>query len=67
MIADAKHPIWSLIRLAIVMVSLTIILYLCASQFDQTEIQTLVWAFIAIAGGEGLSQLLGRLTTKPKD
>lgn len=52
---EGTHPIWSIIRLTVIMLSLTGILYLTAQSFDATEIKTLIASFVAIAGAEGLS------------
>lgn len=37
----ASHPIWSLLRLIVLMVALCVILWANASDFDATEIKTL--------------------------
>lgn len=50
-----SHPIWNLIRLSVVMIALTAILWFTASKFDQTEIQTIITMFIAAAGVEGVT------------
>ena len=55
---DASHPIWSLARLVVLMVTLTVTLMLTASQFDGTEIRTIVVTFVAGAGVEGVGQFL---------
>lgn len=48
-----SHPIWGLLRLAILMLVLTAILYFNASDFDATEIKTLTQYFLAAASLEG--------------
>ena len=50
------HPVWQLIRLAILMLTLSFVLWLNASNFDETEIKTIIWVFMAAAGVEGLSR-----------
>jgi len=50
---DAAHPIWSLIRLFLLMSTLCVVLYLEASHFDVTELRSIVWVFIGAAGIEG--------------
>lgn len=47
------HPIWSILRLTILMIVLTLILYFNASDFDATEIKTLTQYFLAAASLEG--------------
>ena len=55
-----EHPLWRLLRLVVLMVSLYMILKLTASSFDHTEIRTLVWAFVTAAGLEGVSEWFSR-------
>lgn len=50
---SASHPIWSIVRLAVLMGALIVVLYLTATKFDQTEIKTIIYTFFAAAGGEG--------------
>lgn len=52
------HPVWPLLRLLILMVSLYLILRQTASNFDVTEIITICGMFLAAAGGEALPPLL---------
>lgn len=60
-IAEANHPVWNLLRLIVMMVALTAILYMTASKFDQTEIKTIVLAFIAGGMGVGLESAVRAL------
>lgn len=57
-IHDPKHPLWSLCRLAILMVSLVLVLWMNASHFDVTEIRTIITMFIVAASAEGATSLL---------
>ena len=52
-IPPSEHVIWSLLRVAILMAALTAILFLTASNFDATEIRTIVLTFLFAAGTEG--------------
>ncbi len=54
--SDPTHPLWSLLRLLIIMTALTVILVLVAEKFDKTEIQTLIGMFMVAAGIEGYTQ-----------
>ena len=47
---NMPHPIWSLLRLVILMLSLCIILYINAIHFDETELRSIVLLFIVAAG-----------------
>lgn len=55
-----NHPIWSLIRLTILMTALCIILYINATRFDETELRSILWMFLAVAGLEGFGHLLSK-------
>lgn len=57
---DAKHPIWAIIRLAILMVSMVIALWLNATHFDKTEMRSIITVFLAAAGAEGVGQFFTR-------
>ena len=57
-LTDTSHPLWSFLRLLVLMVSLTVVLYVNASNFDATEIRTLVTMFLLAASAEGGLQLL---------
>lgn len=55
---DRDSPIWSIAYVAIVMASLTAILYANASHFDETELQALFTFFGALLGAEVLRRQL---------
>jgi hypothetical protein len=57
-LSEPTHPLWSLIRLSILMLSLVFVLWMNASSFDKTEIQTIVTMFMVAAGVEGASQFV---------
>jgi hypothetical protein len=57
---DAKHPIWSLIRLTIIMVTMCFVLWMNATKFDETEIRSIVTVFFVAAGVEGIGNYLQR-------
>lgn len=58
---DPKHPIYPLLRFTVALVSLTVILAVSASNFDITEIRTIIAMFIVLAGGEGLIGFFQRM------
>jgi len=49
----ADHPIWSILRLVVLLVSMFGVLYINASNFDRTEIVSIVQLFIMAVGIEG--------------
>lgn len=57
---DAKHPIWAIIRLVVYMTALFGILYITASDFDDTETRTIIVMFLVVSAGEGAHQFLSR-------
>lgn len=56
-----NHPIWSLIRLFILMVTLFGVLWVYSSKFDETEIRSITWIFLGASVVEGGTQYLSRL------
>lgn len=64
---DPKHPLWSILRLFILMTSLTLILYMNAQHFDETELRSITWVFVIAAGAEGGMQFATRFTNKPPE
>ena len=63
---DANHPLWPIVRLAVMMAALTGVLYVTAAKFDETELKTIVYVFLFAAGVEGVPQVLGRLRQPPR-
>lgn len=49
---DPLHPIWSLIRLSLVLLFLWGVLYFNASTFDETELKVLLYTGAALVLGE---------------
>ncbi len=52
--SDPNHPIWPIVRLTILMTALTITLWLTASNFDYTEIRTIIITFLFAGTSEGV-------------
>lgn len=57
-LADPGHPLWSIIRLTVLMIALVSVLYLNASQFDDTELRTIITMFMVAGGAEGITQIV---------
>lgn len=57
---NPNHPIWGIIRLAVLMVSLVIVLWMNATNFDETELRSIVIVFLVAAGSEGAVKLFQR-------
>ena len=55
---DPHHPAWSLIRLGMLLIAMTTVLWLTASNFDYTEIRAIIATFLAAASGEGIVRAL---------
>lgn len=47
---DPRHPIWAILRTAVMLLGLTALLYLNANNFDETELRV-IGGYIAIALG----------------
>lgn len=62
--SNPAHPIWSILRLTILMGVLSLILYVNASDFDATEIKTLTQYFLAAASLEGGVAVVKSLVSK---
>ena len=52
----AKHPIWSILRIAVTLGGLALILYATASTPDWTELRTWLMALLPIGAGELMSR-----------
>ena len=52
---DPAHPVWSLARMTISLIALSVILALTANVFDETEIITIIGMFMVLGGVEGTS------------
>ena len=52
---DPSHPVWSLARMTISLIALSVILVLTANVFDETEIITIIGMFMVLGGVEGPS------------
>lgn len=63
---EGSHPIWSIIRLIVLMGALTLVLWITATKFDQTEIKTIVYTFLAAGAGEGAITMIKGAIGKPK-
>lgn len=54
---EANHPVWSIIRLVVILASMTWILWMNADHFDDTEIKTILTMFFALVGVEGITKV----------
>ena len=59
---DPKHPIWAIIRTAIMLFALVVVLWLNASHFDDTEISTIVAMFLPAIGAETATKMRAKST-----
>jgi hypothetical protein len=57
---DPGHPVWNILRLFVVFVGLTALMYLNSSSFDETEIKTVVELVGLVAGFEYLRHKVGK-------
>lgn len=57
---NARHPVWKLARLAIILTALTVVLWINANKFDVTELRTIITMFVVLAGGDVATSLIQR-------
>ena len=53
-INDSAHPIWPVIRLALLCLVITPVLWFNATAFDETELRAILQTLGLVAAGEGL-------------
>jgi len=56
--SSPSHPIWSPLRLTILMIALVVTLWINATEFDATEIKTIITLFVVAASAEGATQFV---------
>ncbi len=61
------HPIWRIINLAVVFLGVTMILYVNASNFDETEWTAIIGLISLMGGYEGLKHFVAIPKSKSKD
>jgi len=64
---NGKHPVWGIIRLAVIFVGLTLFLWLNSTSFDKTEITTILELLLVVGGfeaGRSMIQANGRKKKK---
>lgn len=64
---DPNHPIWALIRQALLTLGLTAALYLTANHFDSTELKTIITMVLIGGSVEGVSTFVSKYTKKGGD
>lgn len=57
---DPKHPIWAIVRTTIMLIALVVVLWVNASNFDATEIRTIIAMFLAAIGAETATKFLAK-------
>ena len=57
---DSSHPIWAIIRTAVLLLALVVVLWLNATNFDDTEIRTIIAMFLAAIGAETATKILSK-------
>lgn len=55
---NPDHPIWDILHLTVVLGTLTLVLYMNAEHFDDTEIRTILTMFFALLGYKGISEFV---------
>lgn len=65
LLLPSSHPAWGLSRLAVLLITLTGILYLSANSFDKTELYTIIVVMAGAAVAEGASSALSKSPDYP--
>jgi len=65
LLLPSNHPVWGLSRLAVLLITLTGILYLSANSFDKTELYTIIVVMTGAAAAEGASSALSKSPDYP--
>ena len=63
----ANHPVWGFARLVVVMLTLSITLFLTATNFDKTEVQAIIILFLVAAGVESTTGIVRKFQNKAGD
>jgi uncharacterized membrane protein HdeD (DUF308 family) len=58
---EARHPFWGIARLAILLLTLFVLLYMLVDNFDSTEERLLTGMFLALGGNESWTAVLKRM------
>jgi len=58
------HPLWNIIRLVVVFIGLTLMLFLNADKFDQGELATIIEMLGLVAGFEYVRHKIGKTVSK---
>lgn len=61
------HPVWNLLRLVVIMTTLYAVLKMNASNFDFTEIKSVIMMFFAMLGAEGITALIPKKHLRNND
>lgn len=56
---DPKHPIWGIVRLAVIGVILTVVLAVNAKNFDASELKVIAEVMAALGVVKGIETKLG--------
>jgi hypothetical protein len=62
---NGSHPLWSIIRMAVFFVGLTLFLYLNATNFDRGEVTTILELLLLAGGFEAIRHKVQKNGKKP--
>lgn len=57
---NENHPVWNILRIAVIMAGVIVFSWLNASKFDVTEWTTIVEVLLLIGGFEGAKKFLAK-------
>ena len=63
----ANHPVWGFARLVMVMITLSATLFMTATHFDKTEVQSIILLFLVAAGVESATGIVRSIQKKQEN
>lgn len=64
---NGGHPLWGIIRLAVIFTGLTVFLWLNSSSFDRTEITTIIELMLLVGGYDVAKRVYGKKKERDKE
>lgn len=57
---SSDHPIWPILRTVVILLSMIIVLWMNAEDFDSAEIRSIITMFFALLGAEGITRAINK-------
>ena len=53
---NGKHPVWGIVRIAVIFIGLTLFLWMNSTSFDKTEMTTIIELLLVVGGFEAIKK-----------